>query len=281
MRIALATLMIGVASVGAAAAGPARAPHVVPARVSPAGDANAVRNDRQVMGMRPLPTIKTYYPETYQHIAVAVDTAARSHQSDGEIAGTVAAMSNALVAQMSPYYDTNNTIEYMALSRDLLRAVVAEMPDACMDVMRSDGRMSAGARETLAALIAKQPVWRSSMIEAALRQAATAPVKPAVGAPNAIVVLSIRDVAYQSVPAVLRPYLHPIDAGRQASPRESEAACRFTGGIISATMELPPAQAAATFKLLSRADHGLWSVSERLIPAADSSAVLTVASRDP
>lgn len=285
MRLAIVALLVGLTSSGAQAARPSRVAHVFPLRVASHAasgvSVQSARVDHAALAMRPMPTIKTYYPQAYGHIAAAVDTASRAHRSDGEIAGTVGTMSNALMGEMAPFYDTNNTIEYMALSRDLLRAVVAEMPDACVDLMRSDGRLSGAARETLAALIAKQPAWRPAMMEAALKQAATVPATPVAGAPNAIVVQSIREVAYQNVPAALRPYLHVIEASKTASPRESEAACRFASGVISATMELPPEQAAATFKLLSRADHGVWTLSESLIPTSDTTMRLTVASREP
>ena len=189
-------------------------------------------------------------------------------------------MANAFVGEVSAAYDTNNTIEYMAISRDVLRSVIAEMPDACVEFMRPGGRLNAEARAKLAVIFSKQPVWRVSVMEASLRQAATSPSKPATGAPNRIVVQSIRDVALAGVPETLRRYLRPIDLSKPASPQESEAACRYTSGAINATLQLPPEQAATTFKHLHDPAAGLLSVGERLLPIG-ASPNLTVAERYP
>ena len=237
--------------------------------------------DRAVMTTRPLPVIKAYFPATYRQIAVVVDDAARAHESDAQIAGAIEGMSHALMGRMSPYYDTNNTIEYMANSRDMLRAVIAQAPGQCAQFMRADGRLNAEARATLVAMLAKQPPWRTGLMEASLKQAASYPAKPAAGQPSAIVVQAIRDVAIQNMPEAMRKYLRPIDPAGPVSPREAEAACRYTSGLISATLQLPPDEAATTFKQLSDPARGLWSVSEHLIPAPDPSARLTVAAAFP
>jgi len=260
MRNAIAALFVGLMSVGSAAAQPAGRPLLV--RPAPVGDQSA-------LALRPLPTIKAYYPETYRQIVAVVETAARTHQSNLEIAGAVGQKSNTLMADMAPYYDTTNTIEYMVVSRDVLVSMAREMPGECVEFMRPDGHLSSGARETLATILAKQPVWRQDMVEASLRQAASAPAKPPVGATNPIVARSIREIALQSVPAALRPFLHPIDPARPVSAQESEAACRYAGGIIAATLQLPPEQAAGTFKRLSAPTRGLLSASA-MLPVEDA-----------
>jgi len=289
MRGAIAALLVLTASGGATAATMSRASHFVMHRASRGADMRVAPTDRvddavidrAVLATRPLPVIKAYYPEKFRQIAAVVDSAARERQSEAEIAGSIQSMSDSVMAEMSPYYDTANTIEYMVVSRDMLRSLAAEMPDACVPFMRSDGRMSPATREKLASIAARQPAWQLDVMEASLRQAATAPAKPAVGEVNPIVVQAIRDIALQGVPDALRKYLHPIDASRAVSPQESEAACRYTTGIISATLQLPPEQAVATFKRLSRPAHGLLSVSERLVPEADGSAAMTVAASYP
>ena len=286
MRRALAALLIGIASCGAATAQPARPTRGHAGRSVTAVDARRVERASEVpfngavLATRPLPTIRALYPQEYRQIAAAVDAAARAHQSDAEIARLVERMANDFVGEISAAYDTNNTIEYMVLSRDVLRSVIAEMSDSCMEFMRPQGRLSAEARAKLAAIFSKQPVWRVSMMEASLRQAATAPSKPGIGEPGRIVVQSIRDVALDGIPESLRRYLRPIDPSKPASPQESEAACRYTSGLINATLQLPPEQAAATFKRLHDPSAGLWSVGEKLLPTG-TPANLTVAERYP
>lgn len=277
MRKAIVTLLIVAASSGASFAKPPIALHVVPSRPAVAA---AVSLDRAVMTTRPLPAIKAYFPQEYRQIATVVEGASRAHQSDGEIAGTISRMSNAVMGAVSPYYNTDNTIEYMVISRDMLKYISAEMPDECVEFMRPDGRLSAAARVKLAAMVAKQPAWRFDMIEASLKQAATVPSQPTSGTPDPIIVQAVREIAIQDMPESLRPYLHPIDPSQRVSAQESEAACRYTSGVIDATLQLPPEQAVATFKQLSRPARGLWSVSERLLPS-NQATVLLVATRNP
>ena len=280
MRTAIATVLVLAVSGGASAAQPRHAMHAMARGTAHAAPSQPAA-DRAVMAIQPLPVIKAYYPQAYRQIAAVVEDAARGRQSDAEIAGSIEGMSHALMGRMSPYYNTDNTIDYMANSRDMLREVIAEAPGQCAQFMRADGHLNAEAREILATMLVKQPGWRAGLMQASLKQAATAPAQPAAGAPNPIVVQAIRGVAIQNVPESLRKYLRPIDPAGPMSPQEAEAACRYTSGLISATLQLPPEQAATTFKQLSDPAHGLWSVSEHLIPSPDPSARLTVAAAFP
>ncbi len=280
MRTAIATFLVLAVSGGALAAQPRHSTHALARGTAHAAPSQPAA-DRAVMATQPLPVIKAYYPQEYRQIAAVVDDGARAHQSAAEIAGSIEGMSHALLGRMSPYYNTDNTIDYMANSRDMLREVIAQAPGQCAQFMRADGRLNAEARATLATLLAKQPGWRAGLMQASLKQAATVPAKPAAGAPNPIVLQAIRDVALHNVPAALRVYLRPINPAGPMSPQESEAACRYTSGLITATLQLPSEQAATTFKQLSDPARGLWSVSEHLIPSPDPSARLTVAAAFP
>ena len=280
MRTAIATFLVLAVSGGGLAAQPRHATHALARGAAHAAPSRPVA-DRAVMATQPLPVIKAYYPTEYRQIAAVVDDGARAHQSDAEIAGSIEGMSHALLGRMSPYYNTDNTIDYMANSRDMLREVIALAPGQCAQFMRADGRLNAEARATLANMLAKQPNWRAGLMQASLKQAATAPAPPAAGAPNPIVLQAIRDVAIHNMPAALRVYLRPINPAGPMSPQESEAACRYTSGLLTATLQLPTEQAATTFKQLNDPAHGLWSVSEHLIPSPDASARLTVAAAFP
>lgn len=280
MRTAIATFLVLAVSGGALAAQPRHATHALARGAAHAAPSRPVA-DRAVMATQPLPVIKAYYPAEYRQIAAVVEDGARARLSDAEIAGSIEGMSHALLGRMSPYYNTDNTIDYMANSRDMLRQAIAEAPGQCAQFMRADGRLNAEARATLVAMLAKQPPWRTGLMEASLKQAASYPAKPAAGQPSAIVVQAIRDVAIQNMPEAMRKYLRPIDPAGPVSPREAEAACRYTSGLISATLQLPSEQAATTFKQLNDPAHGLWSVSEHLIRSPDPSARLTVAAAFP